>query len=292
MPLWRDPKTTYAIMADKGYISNCRMNLCVLDCFVPRNDGDTYRHCEERSNPEKKKTTIWNAPQTSRRLHFLKENATFAGIKTGIVQKEGIIKNLSDKSGNFYFDPLQINTFEDLTANMFKKVAVQIRKKGLENYLAKNEHEVFAYETVSGIKTFIWAIRGSDYSATEFQIAEKLAKSGQHVLFPKLKDLGKGRKNDVYLYDSKTYVQQKVELKALFGNSAETVKKQLISGTGQANIIAYDIQSNIKIHWLINGLRSGWGDDTKKVLLNWKGQWYQLDREHAFKKGWLEGNLK
>ena len=26
-------------------------NIC-LDCFVPRNDGDTYRHCEERSNPE------------------------------------------------------------------------------------------------------------------------------------------------------------------------------------------------------------------------------------------------
>jgi len=23
----------------------------MLDCFVPRNDGDTYRHCEERSNP-------------------------------------------------------------------------------------------------------------------------------------------------------------------------------------------------------------------------------------------------
>ena len=29
-----------------GRISNCRTNLCVLDCFVPRNDGDTYRHCE------------------------------------------------------------------------------------------------------------------------------------------------------------------------------------------------------------------------------------------------------
>ena len=62
-------------------ISNWRTNLCVLDCFVPtndefcklvnfsvfeksifssgsRNDGDTYRLCEERSNPEKKKTTI------------------------------------------------------------------------------------------------------------------------------------------------------------------------------------------------------------------------------------------
>jgi len=29
-----------------------KTNIICLDCFVPRNDGDTYRHCEERSNPE------------------------------------------------------------------------------------------------------------------------------------------------------------------------------------------------------------------------------------------------
>jgi len=23
----------------------------MLDCFVPRNDGTTHRHCEEQSNP-------------------------------------------------------------------------------------------------------------------------------------------------------------------------------------------------------------------------------------------------
>jgi len=28
------------------------LKTCMLDCFVPRNDRDTYRHCEERSNPE------------------------------------------------------------------------------------------------------------------------------------------------------------------------------------------------------------------------------------------------
>ena len=27
-------------------------NKVCLDCFVPRNDDDTQRHCEERSNPE------------------------------------------------------------------------------------------------------------------------------------------------------------------------------------------------------------------------------------------------
>ena len=35
-----------------GCISNCRTDLYVLDCFVPRNDGTCRRHCEARSNPE------------------------------------------------------------------------------------------------------------------------------------------------------------------------------------------------------------------------------------------------
>ena len=57
--------------------------------------------------------------------------------------------------------------------------------------------------------------------------------------------------------DAKTYIKRKVELKVLFGETAETVKKQLISGSGQASVVAYDIQSGIKKNWLIEGLRSG-----------------------------------
>ena len=108
---------------------------------------------------------------------------------------------------------------------------------------------------------------------------------------PQVNDLGKGRKNDVYLYDAKTYIQRKVELKSLSGYTAETIKKQLISGSGQAGIIAYDIQSNIKKMWLIDGLRKGWGSDTKKIILNYKGQWYEIDRSKLY-DDWLEKNLR
>jgi hypothetical protein len=89
--------------------------------------------------------------------------------------------------------------------------------------------------------------------------------------------LGKGRKNDVYLYDAKTYIQQKVELKSLFGHTADAVKSQIISGSGQADTIAYDIQSNIKPHWLIQGLRSGWSKKITRLLLNYRGQWYDIN---------------
>lgn len=155
----------------------------------------------------------------------MKENAIFAGIKTEVMQQEGIIKSISDKSGYLYFDPLQIKTFSDLTTNMAKKVVVPLRKKGLENFLKNNKHETFDYETKNGTKTHIWAVAGSEYNKTEYHIAEKLAKSGQHVLFPNQGDLGKGRKNDVLVYDAKTYIQRKVELKSLFGHSAETLRK-------------------------------------------------------------------
>ena len=193
-------------------------------------------------------------------------------------------------SGTLYFDPVGIMTFADLTINMVKKVAPHIRQKGIENYLSNNEHDTFEYKTASGEKTNIWIIKGARYNVTEFHIAEKLAKSGQHVLFPNQGVLGMGRKNDVYLYDAKTYIQQKVELKSLSGHTAETIKNQIIRGSGQAGVIAYDIQSNIKKLWLIDGLKKGWSKNLKKVIINYKGQWYEVDREKLY-EGWLEKNL-
>ena len=198
-------------------------------------------------------------------------------------QEDGIIKHEKDGGETtLYFDPTGIKTFADLVSNMVKRVSVSIRKQGLENYLANNTHDVFEYQTKSGIKTNIWTIEGAQFDATEFHTAEKLARSGQHVLFPNHGALGTGRKNDVYLYDAKTYIQQKVELKALFGDTAETVKSQLASGSGQANVIAYDIQSNIKKMWLIDGLRKGWAKELKTVMLNYRGQWYQFDKKDIF----------
>jgi len=86
----------------------------------------------------------------------------------------------------------------------------------------------------------------------------------------------------VMTYDCKTYVQQKVELKSLFGNTAETVKSQLICGSGQASVIAYDVQSGISNRWFVKGLRKGWSDSMQKVLVSWHGQWHELGREEVF----------
>jgi hypothetical protein len=216
--------------------------------------------------------------------NFLTKNLTEKDKYTDeeFLQNEGIIKPEKDISGILYFDPLTVKTFSDLVTNMVKKVSIPVRKKGLENYLANNRHETFEYKTVSGIKANIWVIKGAKHDDTEFHTAEKLARAGNHVLFPSQIDLGQGRKNDIYLYDAKTFIQQKVELKALFGETAEVIKSQIVSGSGQASVIAYDIQSNIKKMWLIDGLRGGWNKNLKTVFLNYKGQWYQLNSKIVF----------
>ena len=160
---------------------------------------------------------------------------------------------------------------------MVKKVAFGIRKREFEEFLSKHAHKVLTYP-----KANIYIMQGAQYNESELHIAEKLAKAGQHVLFPNQAALGTKRKYDVVLYDAKIYVQKKVELKTLFGSTAETVKRQLISGSGQADFIAYDIQSGIKKNWLIEGLRSGWSGNLKAVMLSYKGQWYQLNRKLVF----------
>jgi len=205
--------------------------------------------------------------------------------KNTLQQKEGIIKPKKDTSGMLYFDPLGIKTLYDLTTNMVKKVAPSIRKAGLENYLKHNEHETEVFKTKRGIKTNIWTVKGADYEDFEYEVAKKLAKSGQHILIPNRGGFESGRRNDVFMYDAKTYMQQKVELKSLFGSSYEAVKSNMISGSGQSNIIAYDIQSNIKLHWLVDGLRHGWGKNLKSVMINYNGQWYQ------FNKNEVHGNM-
>ncbi|RNC66469.1 hypothetical protein [Proteiniphilum sp. X52] len=211
----------------------------------------------------------------------LPEGAVPKALRDKIVyeQNQGIEdgKGFKDGSGELYFDPTGIKTFADLTSNMTQKVSAKIKKRGFENFLKHNEHKSFYYK-----KGNVYAIQGAKYNDAEFQTAVKLAKAGYHVVFPRQGDLGKGRINDVYVYDSKKYIQRKVELKALYGDTAERVKSQIISGSGQADVVAYDIQSGIKRNWLIKGLREGWNDNMKSVLINWRGQWYELSKKELF----------
>jgi hypothetical protein len=135
----------------------------------------------------------------------------------------------------------------------------------------------------------------------EEKTAIKLWKAGYYVVFPgkgqikEIKILEKDKSlllNDVYLYDKKTFYQQKADLKAVNGGSLEAIKTHILHGSEQANVIVMDMSAKTSNLNIIKGIRAGWTKNTKTILLNWKGQWYFINKDNAYKKGWLEYHIK
>jgi hypothetical protein len=219
--------------------------------------------------------------------YWLKDNLTLLQ-KEGIIGKEGFTE-LAAKG--LLSDPMQVNSFLSLIDFMRVKAAPQLRKiafdLAMKNERYKRENDVFYME-------------GSSYNRTEKQTAEKLTKAGYYVVFPsgqhikgiKIKENDtSARKNDVYIYDQKTYKQRKVDLKTVNGASPETISQHIIGGSGQAPVIAIDIIGSVSKQNLIKSIRSGWAKDTKIVMINYRGQWYELDKKKVF-SNWLEDNIK
>jgi hypothetical protein len=208
--------------------------------------------------------------------------------KSGIIGKEGF-KTLAAKG--LLSDPMQVNSFLSLIDFMRVKAAPQLRKiafdLAMKNERYKRENDVFYME-------------GSVYNRTEIQTAEKLAKAGYYVVFPsgkhikdiKTKENDTGaRKNDVYIYDKKTYKQRKVDLKTVNGASPEAISSHITSGSGQAPVIAIDIIGKISKLRLIEAIRSGWTKDTQIVMFNYNGQWYEVNKKNVF-NDWMGKNIK
>lgn len=144
---------------------------------------------------------------------------------------------------------------------------------------------------------------GAKPTATELQTASKLvqAKNGYNTIFISpyqikvLKEMMniKNKTNaDVLLIDKKTYVARLADLKTVGNASRETIKSHIMKGSEQAPVVVLDVQGKVKRFDLINGIRDGWCKNTKFILLNYKGQWYEISREFAFKKRWLEETIK
>ncbi|MCL1932759.1 MAG: hypothetical protein FWF53_02955 [Candidatus Azobacteroides sp.] len=219
--------------------------------------------------------------------YWLKDNLILLQ-KEGIIGKEGFTA-LAAKG--LLSDPMQVNSFLSLIDFMRIKAAPQLRKTAfdlaMKNERYKRENDVFYME-------------GSVYNRTEKQTAEKLTKAGYFVVFPsgnhikqiKIKENDTDeRKNDVYIYDKKTYKQRKADLKTVNGASPETISQHIISGSGQAPVIAIDIIGSIGKYNLIKAIRSGWTKETKIVMVNYNRQWYEIDKDKLY-NNWMELNIK
>jgi hypothetical protein len=189
-------------------------------------------------------------------------------------------------------DPFLVNSFLELIDFMRQKVAPQLRKQAFERMLTR---EVYTKEGD------VFYMKGADFNITEQQTAQKLSKAGYFVVFP-----GKGqikkikeqeadtdkRKNDVYIYDKKTFLQKKVDLKTTGNPSIKTVSEHIRSGSGQAPVIALDITGKMSKTDLIQAIRKGWTMGTHTILLSYNGKWYDINHTRAFDKEWLNHILK
>ena len=196
------------------------------------------------------------------------------------------------------FDPFSINSFLQFVDTYRFKVTPQIRERAFNNML-KNE-EYFREGDV-------FYMKGSDVNKAEEQTAIKLGKAGYYVVFP-----GKGQKkqikklendktlcnNDAYIYNKETFYQQKTDIKAVNGGSIEAIKEHISQGSKQAPVVVIDMPATTSRWNVINGIRLGWDkDNTKTILLNWKGRWYNIDKNRAFgkkkeNKNWLENSIQ
>jgi hypothetical protein len=210
-------------------------------------------------------------------------------------QKEGIVGKKEFKplaNDGLSADPMGVNSFLSLIDFMRAKAVPQMRKIAFERMVA---NEKFIR------KDDVFYMKNAVYNPTEKQIAKKLAKAGYYVVFPnnqQIKDIklmennASARKNDVYVYDKTTYAQKKIDLKSSGEPSVKSIAYHISSGSGQAPVIALDITGKISKRNLIAGIRSGWSTGIKEILINYRGQWYEINKKRAFDKEWLNDNLK
>jgi len=210
-------------------------------------------------------------------------------------QKEGIIGKEEPKklaADGLTFDPLQVNSFFKLVDAFNEKAIPKIKKIAFNNMLKHEDYER---------NGDVFLMKNHSANETEIQSALKLTKAGFYVVFPNKKQLNQIKNqsndeskkvNDIYAYDKKTYQQYKIDLKSVHAGSKEAISEHINKGSLQAPNIVLDIQGSGVNRWnVIKGIRSGWNDNVKRIMLNWKGQWYQIKRENVF-NDYLENTIK
>ena len=197
--------------------------------------------------------------------------------------------------GKLRSDPTGIGTLVDFASYWRESRNFNKREQAFHSMLRSEIHKTDKGGAI--------IMSGAKPTKTEIQTANKLvqAKNGYNTIFVSPHQISKlkvmfGIKNktnaDVLLVDRKSYVARLADLKTIGSASRETIKEHLMKGSEQAPVVVLDIQGQVRRFDLINGIRDGWCKNTKFVLLNYKGQWYEIDKGSAFRRKWLEDNIR
>lgn len=206
----------------------------------------------------------------------------------------GLIRGSLGSLGKLLADPFGMGLLTNLVDNSLKRALLKVRKKAFEKMKENDSYQQLGKNII--------IMKGAKPNETELQTAEKLAKTDEfYIIFPndgqieeikKLTNESGKKKNDLYLVDKITYRTMSIDIKTCGNPSQETIIAHLSNGVNQAPNLILDITGKISKVNLIKGLRHGWSNNMKIVLLNYHGQWYLLNRERVYEKEWLEKMLR
>jgi hypothetical protein len=276
--------------------TQCRYGINNLDGIIKVEDWPALKEMAD-NNGLVKGTTFKNLPFN--KLHWgCRHEFTPAMLKDGdqIGVNENIINGVPEKikPGNaekikkqtvskqliLTADPLLIGPMKSMYDTMKSKVAPLVRKNAMNNFLRKNNHDVVFENKKQDTKIF--SVEGAKYSEDELQSYIKLANAGKHVIIPNISAFEKrkdAKNNDAFIVDKKTFYNEAIELKRITGSgSLKTFISQLGKAGEQANVVVVDILPNLSPYTLMQNLRAGWNNEIKKILVYYRGQFRELDR--------------
>lgn len=180
-------------------------------------------------------------------------------------------------------DPLLIGPTKHMYDVMKAKVAPLVRKSAMDKFLKQNEHSIVFINKQKDTKVFV--VKGASYDTNELETFIKLTNAKQHVIVPNNGAFPKGNnvsKNDAFIIDNKTYLSKAVDLKRIQGGSQDAFKAQMGKAGSQASNVVIDITASMSKRKLVDNLKSGWNDELKSALVNYRGQWYEIDKNILF----------
>ena len=192
-------------------------------------------------------------------------------------------------------DPMGIGSIVDFVAYRKDNRSLKQREKAFRKVLQSEIHHTDRNGAIVMV--------GAKPTETELHTAGKLvrAKNGYNTIFisqhqvegiKKILGIKNKTNADILLVDKKTFVSRLADIKTVGNASRETIKAHIMKGSEQAPVVVLDIQGQVKRFDLIKGIRDGWCKNTKSVILNYKGQWYEISKREVFRGKWLENNIR
>lgn len=172
---------------------------------------------------------------------------------------------------------IDITGFLSVIRTFYNAANKEVKKKQIEQLL--NGYDWFEHYSDKKLGTRVLSEAGTIEHEHEKHSAILLAKANYTVIFaPKGLFRREEKKFDVFLI--RGTVMLRADLKCITTKNPDTIAKRIKEGSDQASRVVVDVQSDIEIKALIDGLRSGSVKNSllKEIFLFYRNKLYILPK--------------